>query len=93
MKANVILIHPRDNVTIALENIGKGETVTLGDGRSFSALFDIPYCHKVALSDLACGAEIIKYGEIIGQAKEEIRRGGWIHSHNLDIGSETGTRV
>ena len=90
MRPNVIVINPRDNVAIALEDIKKGEKVCLSDGREFAALADIPYSHKVALMDIALEAEVIKYGEIIGEAKEAISKGGWIHTHNLDIEGEKG---
>jgi altronate dehydratase small subunit len=90
VKPNVIVINPKDNVAIALEDIQKGENVCLSDGRKFAALTDIPYSHKVALMDIALNAEVIKYGEIIGEAKELITKGGWVHSHNLDIKEKKG---
>lgn len=85
VKPNVIIIHPRDNVAVALEDISQGATVYLPDGSAFAALALIPYSHKVALADIAFGADIIKYGEVIGETKEDVRQGGWIHAHNLDI--------
>ena len=42
--------------------------------------------HKVALADLAAGTEIIKFGEVIGRASEAIRRGAWVHLHNVTSG-------
>jgi altronate dehydratase len=80
-----IVIHPRDNVAVALKDLQKGETLALADGRTISLLSDIPFSHKVALADIASGQEIVKYGENIGEAKEEIRRGQWVHTHNLTI--------
>ena len=40
--------------------------------------------HKVALSDIKKGEYVYKYGHIIGRAKEDIKKGDWIHSHNLE---------
>jgi altronate hydrolase len=85
MKANVIVINPKDNVAVALADIKKGEQAALPDGNSFDAVSDIPYSHKIALFDITRGADIIKYGELIGEAKTDIKKGEWVHTHNLDI--------
>jgi len=85
MAAQVIIIHPRDNVAIALRDLKKGEELFLPDGRPLNILADIAYSHKVSLEDIPAGAAIIKYGEIIGEAKGPIRKGEWVHKHNLDI--------
>ncbi len=39
--------------------------------------------HKVALVDINKGDYVFKYGEIIGKASKDIKKGDWIHSHNL----------
>jgi altronate dehydratase len=85
MKPNVIVINPKDNVAIALDAIKEGEAVKLPDSQEFATVEDIPYSHKIALSDITAGCNIIKYGEIIGEAKEDIKKGQWVHTHNLDI--------
>lgn len=43
----------------------------------------IPAGHKVALCDIKKGDFIIKYGQVIGRATENINKGDWVHSHNL----------
>lgn len=83
MKPNVVVIHPKDNVAVALEDIPKGQTVRPPDGEPFPALSDLPYSHKVLLRDLTRGAEIVKYGEVIGRAGADLGRGEWLHTHNL----------
>jgi Altronate dehydratase len=85
MAAQVIIIHPRDNVAIALRDLKGGEELLLPDGKLLNILVDIAYSHKVSLEDITAGAAVIKYGEIIGEAKELIRKGDWVHKHNLDI--------
>jgi altronate dehydratase len=85
MKSNCIIINPKDNVAIALEEIKEGESVRLPDGGTLTAMAAIPYSHKVALTDIRSGENIIKYGEMIGKATENIRKGQWVHTHNLDI--------
>ncbi len=43
----------------------------------------IPAGHKYALRDIALGEYVIKYGEIIGKATENIKAGEWVHTHNV----------
>lgn len=43
----------------------------------------IPAGHKFALCDIAKGDFVIKYGQVIGRATEDIAKGQWVHSHNL----------
>jgi altronate dehydratase len=75
-----------DNVATALQPIAAGETVsvnTSGGIVEVTALEPIALCHKIALADLASGAAVIKYGQCIGETTVPIRRGGWVHVHNL----------
>ncbi len=57
----------------AKDNVG----VTLG-GKG-----EIPAGHKYALKDILKGEYIIKYGEIIGRASQNIAAGEWVHTHNV----------
>ncbi len=43
----------------------------------------IPAGHKIALWDIKQGEPVIKYGQTIGRASTDIRKGEWVHSHNL----------
>ena len=43
----------------------------------------IPAGHKYALRPIACGEYVIKYGEIIGRATQDIAKGEWVHTHNV----------
>ena len=45
---------------------------------------DIPASHKIALADIAAGAEIIKYGETVALSTRDIKKGEWVHTHNLE---------
>lgn len=47
---------------------------------------EIPAGHKYALKDIKKGEHVIKYGESIGIAAADIKKGEWIHSHNLKSG-------
>ena len=39
--------------------------------------------HKYAARDIKCGEDIIKYGNPIGHATEDIKKGEHVHSHNV----------
>ncbi len=88
MKRNAIIINPADNVAVTLVDILKGKDVVVDGKHKVVAMDDIPYSHKVALKDFSSGEPIIKYGESIGEANQEIKKGQWIHSHNLGVGGE-----
>lgn len=79
-------INENDKVVVALKTIPAGETVTVdvqGEKRQITALEEIPAGHKMAVCDIPAGEEVIKYGYRIGNAKEDIRAGAWVHTHNL----------
>ena len=79
-------INDNDNVVVALNTIPAGEkiTVSVGDGsKTVTAREEIPAGHKMAICDIPEGGEVIKYGYRIGNAKENIAEGSWIHTHNV----------
>ena len=62
---------------------GAAEAAAQPCGRQITALEDIPAGHKMAIRDIPAGGKVIKYGYPIGNAKETVRAGSWIHTHNL----------
>jgi (2R)-sulfolactate sulfo-lyase subunit alpha len=44
---------------------------------------DIPIGHKVALKDIKKGDTIWKYGQDIGIAKADVKKGEHVHVHNV----------
>jgi altronate hydrolase len=81
---NILIIHSRDNVGVALKAIAKDKPVVTGGKEVFSTLEEIPASHKVALQDINKGEEIIKYGEPVAVSTQVIRKGQWVHTHNLE---------
>jgi len=85
-----ILLHETDVVAVAVQDVVKGELVSVtgaATGRPpVTALEAIPRGHKIALTDLAAGAEVRKYGLSIGKTQAPVKTGAWIHSHNLSSG-------
>lgn len=76
-----IQINPSDNVAVALTDITSGEVISL-DNTTVTATENIARGHKIALQDINDGSNIIKYGNVIAHAKKDIKKGGWIHTHN-----------
>lgn len=63
---------------------GRRANVTVAD--------DIPYGHKIALQPVRKGEPIIKYGEQIGIATEDIAVGQHVHVHNVESTRGRGDR-
>jgi altronate dehydratase len=84
MKDNILVIHPRDNVAVALRTLAVGEQATGKGIAGFPALEEIPASHKIALRDISAGEEIIKYGETVAVSTRHIKKGEWVHTHNLE---------
>lgn len=78
-------IHPDDNAAVALKPLRAGYVLT-ADGTKTTLIEDIPQGHKFSLCDIPAGGAVIKYGAPIGAAKEDIRKGSWIHTHNMKTG-------
>lgn len=79
---NYIKIHEKDNVIVAIREIAAGEAVSVG-GIQVSALETIPAGHKMAVCGIEKGGAVVKYGFCIGNAKEDIKAGRWVHTHNV----------
>jgi len=83
---DALALHDDDSVATALRPLGAGETVTVRHGQrtvEVSLLDAIPLCHKFALTSVAKGETVRKYGESIGRATREIDIGMHVHIHNL----------
>lgn len=76
-----IQITDRDNVVVAVHDLKAGTTVESG----VTTLCDIPQAHKIALCDIPAGGEIIRYGVVLGYAKNDIPAGSWINEHMLNL--------
>lgn len=79
----MLILAAGDNVGVLLEDAKGGDTARCGDVR-VDCLEEIRFCHKIALSDIPKHAYFIKYGETIGYALRDIKKGEWVHTHNLD---------
>lgn len=86
MQVKGIKIEAKDQV-ITLTEQAKAQDVivytTQGQICEVTALEEIPRYHKAAVADIKKGERVFKYGEEIGEAVEDIRKGQWVHTHNL----------
>lgn len=81
-----ILIDPKDNVITALETITPGVVLDIATPAGpvrLTARQTVEMGHKLALSAIAKGTRVIKYGAAIGDATTNIAAGDHVHSHNL----------
>ncbi|MDD3347971.1 UxaA family hydrolase [Oscillibacter sp.] len=84
MKATVI--DEKDNVAVVLGAVKAGEEITwVKGGAPFTApaLRDVPVYHKIATAQIPKGQPVVKYGEHIGIAAEDIQVGDYVHVHNV----------
>lgn len=83
---NALLMDEHDNVVTCVKEVKRGQSVAYQDGAALRTLVaeeDIPYCHKIALTDLAAGEDIIKYGESLGKLVAPVKKGHWVNDKNL----------
>ncbi len=80
------MIDPRDDVAVALAELAAGESCLVRVGeetRTVELREKIPFGHKFALRRIPKGDNVLKYGEVIGEATADIEPGAWVHVHNL----------
>lgn len=82
METKYLKINSADNVAVAIQALSAGETITI-DGQEINVLQDTPAGHKVMLTDLSKGEDIIKYGYPIGHATEDVKKGQWVNENQI----------
>jgi altronate hydrolase len=83
----LLRIDARDNVAVALGNLSAGTIIDQED-LSVTLCSDIGQAHKVALTDIAQGGNIIKYGQPIGHATSSISKGDKVDETNVKTNLE-----
>jgi altronate dehydratase len=80
-----VVLNEVDNVATALEGIPAGAELVVCFGRRqyiVRSLEAIPRGHKISLTTIHVGNPIVKYGETIGVATQDIPAGTHVHIHN-----------
>ena len=89
MNPHFIAHEPSDTVgVVVVEKVNAGQEVTgwimeTDKTEKLKALAEVTLGHKLALTDIKNGDTIVKYGNDIGRAIEDIPKGGYVHVHNV----------
>ena len=79
---SAIHLNAADNIAVARVPLAQGNEVRV-DGIDIGVRDSIPAGHKVALQSIRDGANIIRYGQVIGRARIPIEPGQHVHTHNV----------
>lgn len=82
MKQSSLKVHTSDNVSVALCDLRRGETVGSG-GDTTTLLDDIPAKHKFTTIALPRGSHVIMYGVLVGIVQEDLEPGRLLTTTNL----------
>ncbi|MBS1154586.1 MAG: hypothetical protein H6R07_510 [Proteobacteria bacterium] len=84
------VVHDQKDTTgvVVVEGIEAGQALTgwlmdKDETLTISVRDAIPIGHKLALTDITEGSDVIKYGEVIGRAVAPISAGAHLHVHNV----------
>lgn len=84
--SRALVMHPKDNVATVLEDIAPEQNLEIEGNEKTSmitAMEVIPFGHKIALRKIRPNAKVLKYGEVIGTATQNISTGSHVHVHNI----------
>ena len=87
MRPRLIKIHQLDNVAVVANDHGLAAGTAV-DGLELRD--DVPQAHKIALTRLAAGDPVRRYGVVIGTVNAAIPEGGWVNETNLDMPAPPG---
>lgn len=79
---NWIKINAADNIVVCLADIRKGEIISV-DNTEITVHQDTPRGHKITITDLKQGENIIKYGYPIGHVTIDVKAGEWVNENNI----------
>ncbi|ATW24460.1 UxaA family hydrolase [Candidatus Formimonas warabiya] len=92
-----IVLNEKDNVATAVVDLVSGQEVSVimvdDEIQRVKVARDISLGHKFALATICKGQPIVKYGEVIGIATEDIKTGGYVHVHNVESQRGRGDRL
>lgn len=84
---SVLVLNEKDNVGNAIKDLIRNQVVSYSVAGSFYEIIAqeaIPFGFKIALKNIYKGDPVLKYGQIIGQASEDINPGQLVHIHNME---------
>lgn len=81
---DVLVLSENDNVAVSRTRLEIGAALPFGG--DVSELIELG--HKVAIKPISTGEAVVKYGQFIGKATQDILPGQHVHSHNLVFEAE-----
>ena len=93
-----IVLNPQDNVATLIDTGEAGVACTLQGEASGTVTLRgaVPFGHKVCVRQTPAGGDILKYGQVIGQASKDLAVGDHVHIHNVESargrGDKSGAR-
>lgn len=87
MNNKILQINENDNVVVAIKNLKREDKIIFKD-TEIEINSEIPVGHKIAIKNINIGENIIKYGEIIGKAIDNINIGDHVHTDNVKTNLE-----
>ena len=90
-----IVLNALDNVATLIDSASASDLCNLQGEATHTLKLpgDIPFGHKVCIRDLAPGADVIKYGQVIGRASRAIAAGDHVHVHNVEAARGRGDQA
>ncbi|WP_248308970.1 altronate dehydratase family protein [Devosia sp. MC532] len=86
-EGKTLVLNAADNIAVALANLDVGTQTPQG----VAIIRRVPRGHKFATQPILAGEAVVKFGQIIGFAKENIVPGDWVHEHNCGMGGPDGS--
>jgi altronate hydrolase len=77
----LLRLTPQDDVAVLRREVAEGEALS----SDLVALNPIPAGHKTLVRDLPAGAQVHKYGQVIGLTTRAVRAGEHLHTGNLEF--------
>ena len=81
-----IRLNEIDHVAVVLGDVAPGQSVRVagkGPTMTVSAREPVRQHHKIALTNIRKGSDVVRSGMVIGRAIEAIDAGRCVHVHNL----------
>jgi altronate hydrolase len=82
MKNNVLKVHQKDNVIVALADLEAGSSIMF-ENEQYILIDKIQAKHKFYTQDVAEGGEVIMYGVLVGKVQCDVKRGQLMTTQNL----------
>lgn len=82
MKQQVLKVHPKDNVLVALTDLKAGQLVGY-QGINYLLVDDVEAKHKFYTQDMQAGDEVYMYGTLVGKIQFPVKLGTRMTTDNL----------